>query len=90
MTTTSTTRDSIPAAHRQGFESGSAKPSVAETFEDLRDRAGEMVRRAKDRTLLEEHKLEDYVGEHPLKSVVVAAGIGAGVGLLAGLLLARR
>jgi ElaB/YqjD/DUF883 family membrane-anchored ribosome-binding protein len=85
---TSVPRDTIPTPARQaGTEAESMQSSGP--LEQLRDEAGRMYRRAKERAIEEEHKFEDYVREHPVKSVLVAAGVGAGIGLLAGVLLSR-
>ena len=57
--------------------------------EEAPDLAGR-IERAKSRLMEKEAKFEGYVKEHPVRSVLVAAGIGAGVGLLFGVLLSRR
>jgi ElaB/YqjD/DUF883 family membrane-anchored ribosome-binding protein len=59
-------------------------------IEEARDKAESVLRRSKERALEIEHDLEDYVRERPVKSVLVAAGVGAGIGLVLGVLLARR
>ena len=63
---------------------------LAGTVEHVRERAGDVYERAKSRLMEKEAKFEGYVKEHPVRSVLVAAGIGAGVGLLFGVLLTRR
>jgi len=55
-----------------------------------RERAETVLRRSRERALEMEHELEDYVRARPLRSVLVAAGVGAGLGLVLGVLLARR
>jgi len=58
--------------------------------EYVRERASDALERAKTRLMEKEAKFEGYVQEHPIRSVLVAAGIGAGVGLLFGVMLSRR
>lgn len=58
--------------------------------EHARERASGAYERVKTRLMEKEAKFEGYVQEHPVRSVLVAAGIGAGVGLLFGVLLSRR
>ena len=82
---TTVTREPLTSTPREPMA-----PSMGESLDHLRERAGDLYRRAKERTIEQEHRVEDYVGQHPLKSVLVAAGVGAGFGLLAGFLLARR
>jgi len=83
--TTTVTREPLTAPARETMTD-----ALGESLDQLRERAGDLYRRAKDRTLEQEHRLEDYVEQHPIKSVLVAAGVGAGFGLLAGFLMARR
>ncbi|HEX6885329.1 MAG TPA: hypothetical protein VF530_18285 [Planctomycetota bacterium] len=59
-------------------------------IEEAHHRAENVLRRTKDRAIEMEHELEGYVRERPLKSVLIAAGVGAGLGLVLGVLLARR
>lgn len=88
--TSSIVRDTIPAPARPMAEGEPGAPTLGGALEELRDRAGDVYRRAKERAIEKEHKLEDYVKQHPVKSVLVAAGVGAGVGLIAGFLISRR
>ncbi len=61
-----------------------------EKYEHARDRAENLYHRAKDRAMDFEGEVEDYVTTHPMKSVLTAVGIGAGVGVLLSLLFSRR
>jgi ElaB/YqjD/DUF883 family membrane-anchored ribosome-binding protein len=72
--------DEIPAA----------AASLAGRIERAGERAGDLYQRAKTRAIDKEAEFEDYVKEHPVKSVLVAGGVGAGIGLLLGFLFARR
>jgi ElaB/YqjD/DUF883 family membrane-anchored ribosome-binding protein len=83
--TTTVTRDPLTAPVRESMTG-----TLGESLDQLRDRAGDLYGRAKDRAIAQEHRLENYVEQHPIKSVLVAAGVGAGFGLLAGFLMARR
>jgi len=71
-----------------------ARPALADEaaglLEHARERAGALTQRVKEGARQKEEQFEGYVREHPVKSVLVAAGIGAGVGLLIGALVARR
>lgn len=70
---------------------------MAETAEVLQDKADQLrqtaqtlYQRGKERALQWEENLEDTISEQPMRSVLVAAGVGAVVGLLLGVALARR
>lgn len=63
---------------------------IAESVEHVREKAAGVYQRVKTRAMEKEAEFEGYVKEHPMKSVLVAAGVGAGVGLVLGVLLARR
>ena len=64
--------------------------TMAEKVGQARELAGELYRGVKSRAMEKEAQFEGYVKEHPVKSVLTAAGIGAGVGIVLGVLLARR
>lgn len=82
-------RDTIPAQARPG-PGEELMADATRTIEHARERAGDLYRQVKDHAVEKEHEFEDYVKEHPVKSVLIAAGVGAGIGLLAGALLSRR
>jgi ElaB/YqjD/DUF883 family membrane-anchored ribosome-binding protein len=69
-------------------------PSTAENVKarigEVREKAETALRRSKERAIEVEHDFEDYVRAQPLKSTLIAAGVGAGLGLVFGVLLARR
>lgn len=67
-----------------------AAEAVEERVGEIRERAEGLYRQSKRKAIELEGEFEDYVKVHPVKSVLVAAGVGAGVGLLLGMLLARR
>lgn len=68
----------------------SSTENVAERIEHAREKAESLYRRSKQRVETMEGEFEDYVREKPVKSVLIAAGVGAGLGLVLGVLLARR
>jgi ElaB/YqjD/DUF883 family membrane-anchored ribosome-binding protein len=55
-----------------------------------RERVSSAYQNVKDRGLAKEQELEGYVKDHPMSSVLLAIGLGAGLGLIAGVLLGRR
>lgn len=61
-----------------------------EKMEQARGRVENLYHRAKDRAVDLEGEVEDYVTTHPMRSVLTAAGIGAGIGILLSVLLSRR
>jgi ElaB/YqjD/DUF883 family membrane-anchored ribosome-binding protein len=67
-----------------------ARPTMGERVDELNARAKGVYARGKERAVELEGEFEDYVREHPVRSVAMAAGVGAGVGLLVGYLAARR
>jgi ElaB/YqjD/DUF883 family membrane-anchored ribosome-binding protein len=80
------------SGHSEGLadEIPMAAANLAGKIERAGDRAGDLYQRVKARAVEKEEEFEGYVKEHPVKSVLVAGGIGAGVGLVLGVLLARR
>ena len=57
---------------------------------EARTRAEGLVTRGKDKVQVWEDDVEGYVRDRPLKALAIAAGIGAGLGLLLGVALMRR
>ena len=45
-------------------------------YERMKNDAAEMVQEGRDRVEEMEHTLEEYIADHPIKSVLIAAGIG--------------
>lgn len=58
----------------------------AEKVGEARERMGALYERGKERAMEWEGNFENFVSERPLRSVLIAAGIG----LVVGALLARR
>lgn len=75
-------RDVVAAAE----ELLSAAAPSAEKMKDIRDRAEEALRGARERLAGAGDDLEQQVRKHP----VAALGIAAGIGLVLGLLLSRK
>ena len=63
-----------------------APGATAERMKEIRDRAEEALRGARERVEAVSGDLEDQVRRHPM----AALGIAAGVGLVVGLLLSRK
>lgn len=57
------------------------KPSTEHGSDEHR---GSLYQRGKDAAVQAEQKFEHYVSAHPVKSVLIAAGVGMAVGLLLG------
>ncbi len=51
---------------------------------NVSERARNLYRKGKDKVLEAEDNFETYVGAHPIKTVLVAGGIGLAVGFLLG------
>ena len=77
-------RDIVAAAEE--LLGAAAGADAAERLDEIRGRAGETLRAARARLEGVEQRLEDQVRSHPL----AALAISAGVGLMLGLLLARK
>lgn len=63
-----------------------AREAASEKFDEARDRAGTYARDKKRRAGELEDELMDWIRERPLRSVLVAAGAGA----ILGMFLSRR
>lgn len=63
---------------------------LGERVEELRERAQGLYQRSKQRAVELEGEFENKVREHPVRSVAIAAGVGLGLGVLIGVLAARR
>jgi ElaB/YqjD/DUF883 family membrane-anchored ribosome-binding protein len=69
---------------------GVENATLGERVDEVTARAKGLYQRSKERAVEFEGEFEDYVREHPVRSVAIAAGVGVGVGLLVGYLAARR
>jgi ElaB/YqjD/DUF883 family membrane-anchored ribosome-binding protein len=65
---------------------GQLKETASQYYQQGRDKAAEYYQQGRDKAMEMEHDLEDYVRSQPLKSVLIAAGVG----LLLGILWRRR
>ena len=63
---------------------------LQERVRTVKDRAKNLYEVNKGKVVEWEEGAEGYVREHPLKSMAIAAGVGAGIGLILGLFLFRR
>jgi len=63
---------------------------LTEKIVEVREHAEQLAKRGKTRAIELEHEFEDYVKQHPVQSVTVAAGVGALAGFAAGLIVGRR
>lgn len=53
-----------------------AKQAANEKLTELRDTATEYYEKGRERVVEAEQSMEDYIREQPVKSVLIAAGIG--------------
>ena len=67
-----------------------AREALTGAVDEVRERSRTLYSQAKERARGFEHDYEDYVRSHPMRSTAVALGVGFGVGLLIGVLAARR
>jgi ElaB/YqjD/DUF883 family membrane-anchored ribosome-binding protein len=63
---------------RAGQLSGAAQEQLGQ----MRQTATEYYEQGRERAMEWQHNLEDYVREQPLRSVLIAAGVGALIGIL--------
>lgn len=61
---------------------GQVRDAAREKYEQLRDQAGEYYEEGRQRAQEWEQGLEHYVKERPIKSLIIAAGVGLAVGFL--------
>ncbi|HEY7119420.1 MAG TPA: hypothetical protein VH475_22705 [Tepidisphaeraceae bacterium] len=60
----------------------SVRGAASEQYQNLRDTAQEYYQSGRDKAAQWEGQLEDYVREQPLKSLLIAAGVGVVLGIL--------
>ena len=84
--------DMIQAQPRKTMTEGAQvmKEALGERVGELRDSSKGMLHKGKERLQQWENNMEDKVREHPMRSVLIAAGVGAAVGLVLGVVLAKR
>ena len=58
------------------------KQAATEQFERARDTAEEYYDRGREKAEAWQHELEQYVQEQPLKALLIAAGVGAVLGII--------
>ena len=63
-----------------------ARRTASDTVSDLREGVRDYMTRGKDKLVELEEGLEGQVQEHPIRSILIAAGIG----VIVGALIARR
>lgn len=88
MTAQAETADKVLTPARA--DGGATSATLGARVDEIQERAGDLYQRTKKRALEVEGDVEHYVQEKPMKSVLIAAGVGAGIGLVLGVLLARR
>ena len=58
------------------------RDAAAEQYDHLRDTATEYYQSGRDKAMQWESQVEDYVREQPIKSLLMAAGVGVLLGVL--------
>jgi ElaB/YqjD/DUF883 family membrane-anchored ribosome-binding protein len=61
---------------------GNIRDKASEQYEHLRDTAGEYYEQGRRKAQEWQHGLEEYVQEQPIKSLLIAAGVGMLLGIL--------
>jgi ElaB/YqjD/DUF883 family membrane-anchored ribosome-binding protein len=61
---------------------GQVKDAAKEQYERLRDQASEYYEHGRQQAREWQHNLENYVQEQPVKSLLIAAGVGVLLGML--------
>lgn len=86
MTTQSTTypEPNAQPARKTSTEGHSAMDSIEAAVPDLKSRVRQMVESGQTRVSEWKGGLEDGIREKPIQSILIAAGVGAVIGLLVG------
>lgn len=87
MTTSVSTGGDVSTAHKP---IPPVRERIEGAFEDVREKGADLYQQGRERARKWEGDMENRVREHPVQSVLVAAGVGASIGLVLGVLLARR
>jgi ElaB/YqjD/DUF883 family membrane-anchored ribosome-binding protein len=61
---------------------GNIRDKASEQYEHLRDTASEYYEQGRRKAQEWQHGLEEYVQEQPIKSLLIAAGVGMLLGIL--------
>lgn len=69
------------ASFRQGTEKTDARTAEGR-FHAARDTAREYLERGKERAIAMEEGLESYIQDHPVRSILIAGGVGIVIGAL--------
>ena len=64
--------------------------AAGESLEKAREATKDLYLRGKERVVAWEENVEDRIRERPMRSILIAAGVGAAVGVVLGVALARR
>jgi ElaB/YqjD/DUF883 family membrane-anchored ribosome-binding protein len=75
-------KDAQGAADQVRETASQVKDAAQEKFNQLRDQASEYYEEGRQRAMEWEQSLEDYVQQQPIKSLLIAAGVGALLGFL--------
>lgn len=73
-------------ANQTGERITAARTRLEETLHDTKVRLAELQETAIERTKVAARRTDEYVHEHPWQAV----GVGAAIGVLVGMLIARR
>jgi len=61
---------------------GQVRDAAAEKYHQLKEQAGQYYEEGRQRAIEWERGLENYVQERPIKSLLIAAGVGMLIGIL--------
>ena len=60
-----------------------------DALHDMKDKLGEYYEEGKQRAIHAERSVESLIRDKPMQSVLIVAGVAAGLGLIAGCLMRR-
>lgn len=77
---TTTSPELLATTGRKPFTDGETMPEATRADERIRN----LYRKGKEKAIEAEESFESYVRTHPVKSVLVASGVGLALGFLLG------
>lgn len=83
QSTASQVKDKVQEVASNVRDMGSqAYETASQKYEDAKESAAEYYRAGRDRAMEWESQIESYVRERPIKSLLMAAGVGIVIGMI--------